>query len=110
MVTEYINKEGDSMANLSNFPDEVDTFRVFSDIQASDIDNKKELEELLNMTASEREDYPLWQDRVNELRVLLKDKMPTADDLMKIQDAITNIQEYLLLVASFVDMEEGEEQ
>ena len=95
------------MANLSNFPDWVDTFKVMSDIQADDIDYKSELEILMKMNAEQRTAYGNWQQRVGELRVLLNGKIIASEDITKIQDAIINVQAYLLHLEQQVNGVDG---
>lgn len=90
------------MPNSSNFPTQLDTFNVLSDLQAADIDNARERKELMKMTASERTVYPdthagkTWQTRVDELTVLLTGKILISEDITKLQDAILNMQAYIL--------------
>lgn len=91
------------MSYLSDFPGTLDEFTVPSDIAISDIENMKEYKRLMNMTPQEIEDYPvsnndkLWQDRVDELAILLDGKILKSSDIAKLQNAILNMQEYILI-------------
>lgn len=91
------------MLKLSNFPNEIDTFNVLSDITIDDIENKKEYKSLMDMNSIQRENYPLthngksWQERIDELVVLLEGKILMSSDITKLQDAILNMQEYILV-------------
>lgn len=87
---------------MSVFPENVDTFNILSDITENDIGNKKEYNLLMNMTDQEREDYPAthdnktWVQRIDELVVLLQGKILMSADITELQNAILNMQEYIL--------------
>lgn len=87
---------------MSVFPENVDIFNILSDITENDIGNKKEYNLLMNMTDQEREDYPAthdnktWVQRIDELVVLLQGKILMSADITELQNAILNMQEYIL--------------
>lgn len=87
------------MANLSNFPNEIDSFLKHYDLSATDIQDYLEYQQLkLKINRTPQED-----DRMNTLLLNLRDKIFTADDLNKLQDAIVNLQTFFLHeVQSFV--------
>jgi hypothetical protein len=78
------------MANLSVFPDEIDSFIRKQDIFYSDIVLLNEYKALkLKTDRSSAEN-----DRLNELANILKEKLFLPDDLNKLQDCIVNLETF----------------
>jgi hypothetical protein len=80
------------LANRSVFPTGIDQFTQHFEIQASDIANIERYQSLLkkqNRTASE-------EDELINLKTLLVDKIISSEDFNKLQDCITNLEEYFL--------------
>lgn len=78
------------MANRSTFPNQIDTFIEHVDISPFDIANVQRYQELKlksNKTSAEIEE-------LNNLTVLLRDKILTPEDFNKLQDAMVNIETF----------------
>ncbi len=76
--------------NLSVFPTAIDTFQRHYDIGATDIANLKTYQELRQkdtLTSAEIE-------TMNSLYSVLRDKLFLAEDFNKMQDAITNLEDF----------------
>lgn len=76
--------------NLSVFPTAIDTFQRHYDIGATDIANLKTYQELRQkdtLTSAEIE-------TMNSLYSILRDKLFLAEDFNKMQDAITNLEDF----------------
>jgi hypothetical protein len=78
------------MANLSVFPQQIDTFILHQDISYNDIVNLnryKDLKLKANRTPTE-------DDELNTLTSALRQKLFLPDDLNKLQDCITNLETF----------------
>lgn len=76
--------------NLSVFPTAIDTFQRHYDIGATDVANLKTYQELRQkdtLTSAEIE-------TMNTLYSILRDKLFLAEDFNKMQDAITNLEDF----------------
>lgn len=76
--------------NLSVFPTAIDTFQRHYDIGATDVANLKTYQELRQkdtLTSAEIE-------TMNTLYSVLRDKLFLAEDFNKMQDAITNLEDF----------------
>ncbi|MFI2856774.1 pyocin knob domain-containing protein [Paenibacillus sp. JSM ZJ436] len=79
------------MASLSNFPNQVDTFLIKSEIQASDIPAIQRFQELKikpNRTSFE-------ESELANLTNQLRSKLMSADEWNKFQDALVNMQLFI---------------
>ena len=78
------------MANLSVFPDQIDTFITHSDVGSADLANVSRYQELKvkdSLTSAE-------SDEMATLFSMLREKIWTAEDLNKLQDSITNLETF----------------
>lgn len=76
----------------SNFPNSVDNFLTHLEVLASDKPNLLRYQELYwkeNRTPTE-------EDELTNLKILLRDKIISSDDMNTMQDAIVRVQEYFL--------------
>lgn len=76
--------------NLSVFPEQIDTFINHYDIGATDVQRLNEYQTLRmkdSLTSTEL-------DRMNNLYSALRDRLFLAEDFNKLQDAITNLEDF----------------
>ena len=76
--------------NLSVFPEQIDTFINHYDIGATDVQRLQEYQTLRmkdSLTSAEL-------DRMNNLYSALRDRLFLAEDFNKLQDAITNLEDF----------------
>src|SRR6185312_4706254 len=79
------------MANRSRFPEQIDTFLEHYEISASDVPKVARYQELLIKTnRSQSED-----DELQSLKNQLRDKIITAEDFNKFQDALINMEIFI---------------
>lgn len=78
------------MANLSNFPQEIDSFIRHQDISPSDVLNINRFKELKTKTSLTSEEQTELQNLIN----LLRDKIFLPEDFNKLQDAMWNIENF----------------
>lgn len=76
------------MANRSTFPTKIDSFIEHYEISATDIPLLRRFQELKLKTSL----TPMESDELASLTSRLRDKLHTAEDFNKLQDAITNLQ------------------
>ena len=87
------------MANLSNFPESVDSFLRHDDINTSDTANLNTLLELKKSQSLTSSQYDVMQSLLTTLR----NKLWLAEDFNKIQDTIINLQTFFIsTVRSYV--------
>lgn len=93
------------MANRSVFPNQIDTFVEHYDIQASDINNVKRWQELRLKSVL----TPAEQTELQNLTMLLRNKMFTPEDFNKLQDCITNLEVFFRdNVQGFIETKQDE--